>query len=688
MPTVLPQTPSFPLRGLLVGALALLVTACGGGGGSAATPAPPAATATLLSLSLSPAAPSLAPGGTRQMTATGAYSDGASKDLTATVSWTSSASSVATLSTGGMATAIAAGSATLTATASGIQGSTLLTVSAQPSSLVSLAITPASSSLVMGGTRHLLATGSYSDGTSRDLTTSVTWTSATPAVAAVNSAGQVVGIAVGSATIAATAGSLTTQAQVAVTAATLKAIDVTPANMSLTKGETKAYFATGTFSDGSTGPAAVSWSSSNPAVASVASTGVVTALGTGTTTITATSGNLTGSGTLAVTAATLRSLQVTPASSSFSTGATVALSATGTYTDGSTANLSASATWTSSTPAVATVSASGVATGVSAGSSTVTATSGAISGSATLTVTQPTAILTNISITPLSPVLVKGNTQQLTATGVMSSGPSVNLTSQVQWSSGNTAVAQVSALGLVSALNAGTAVIVARSADGAVSGQTTVTVTTPSLTSITLDPPSASLSIGGTVDITAIGNFSNGVSTNPYDTQVTWSSSNPAVATVESHGLVTAVGAGTTSIRATSGGVTASAAVTVAGASFDPALVGTWKFIDITGTYGSFYTFNSNGSFTYSLVYLNHGVCISTSQHTANRFGTFSSAPGKIILNVTTSYDDDYNCSGTGFRTTFQPSIQEHQAAFQSGQLLTNNPNDFYPTGWLAHTKQ
>ena len=75
MRPALPRTPFSALRFLVMGALSLVITACGGGGGSSAAP-PPTPPATLTTLSLSPAAPSLAPGATRQITATGAYSDG------------------------------------------------------------------------------------------------------------------------------------------------------------------------------------------------------------------------------------------------------------------------------------------------------------------------------------------------------------------------------------------------------------------------------------------------------------------------------------------------------------------------------------------------------------------------------------------------------------------------------------
>jgi hypothetical protein len=91
---------------------------------------------------------------------------------------------------------------------------------------------------------------------------------------------------------------------------------------------------------------------------------------------------------LTVTAATLKSIAVTPASASIATGQTQQFIATGTYTDGSTANITSACSWTSSTTSVATIS-DGVATAVGVGTTNIMASlSGITSPAAVLTVTQ------------------------------------------------------------------------------------------------------------------------------------------------------------------------------------------------------------------------------------------------------------------------------------------------------------
>jgi uncharacterized protein YjdB len=139
----------------------------------------------------------------------------------------------------------------------------------------------------------------------------------------------------------------------------------------------------------------VTWSSSDTGVATISnaagSNGLVTAVAAGSTTITATSGGISKSRTLTVTAASLTSIAVIPVDSSIAIGALMQFTATGTYSDNTTQDLTTSATWSSSDTSVATISNAagsiGLATAVFAGSTTITAVSGSVSGSTTLTVT-------------------------------------------------------------------------------------------------------------------------------------------------------------------------------------------------------------------------------------------------------------------------------------------------------------
>ncbi|MBI3995985.1 MAG: Ig-like domain-containing protein, partial [Nitrospirae bacterium] len=172
--------------------------------------------------------------------------------------------------------------------------------------------------------------------------------------------------------------------------ATLSSIAVTPINPSIALGLPRQFTATGTFSDTTTQDLtnAVTWTSSNLSVATVGATGLAATLSVGTTTITATdsAGGVSGSATLAVTAAQLVSIAVTPLNPSIAAGLTQQFTATGSYTDSSTQNLTASVAWSSSATGVATIGSAGLAAGLVGGSTTITAASGIISGSTTLAV--------------------------------------------------------------------------------------------------------------------------------------------------------------------------------------------------------------------------------------------------------------------------------------------------------------
>jgi hypothetical protein len=102
---------------------------------------------TLQSIALSPANPAIAPGVTQQFMATGAYSDGSTQDVTGQATWTSSASSVATVNASGLATAGAAGTTTISAAVGSIAGSTSLTVRAPPLAITTTSLPDGSTGL-------------------------------------------------------------------------------------------------------------------------------------------------------------------------------------------------------------------------------------------------------------------------------------------------------------------------------------------------------------------------------------------------------------------------------------------------------------------------------------------------------------------------------------------------------------
>lgn len=177
----------------------LLVTGCGGGGGGAQPPA-------LVSITVTPANPTIARGATQQFTATGTFSDNSAHDISSAVTWTSLRTGVATISGTGLATSVATGTTTITASSGAISGTTTLTVTT--AALVSIAVTPANPTIAIGTAQQFTATGNLSDSTTQDLTTSVTWSSSISRVATINTTGLATPLAAGISTITATSGSI------------------------------------------------------------------------------------------------------------------------------------------------------------------------------------------------------------------------------------------------------------------------------------------------------------------------------------------------------------------------------------------------------------------------------------------------------------------------------------------------
>ena len=521
--------------------------------------------ALLTSISVTPATATVAAGNGQQFTATGKYSNGSTQNLSSTVQWSSSATGVATVSSGGLATSVAPGTATITAKSGTISGSATLTVTTAV--LTSISVTPAAATVAAGNSQQFTAMGTYSNGSTQNLTNTARWSSSATGVATVSSGGLAASVAQGTATITAKSGTISGSATLTVTAPVLTSLSIIPGSATIAKGTSQQFTATGTYTNGSTQnlTSAVNWSSSAPSVAAIAASGLAAGTGIGSATITATAGTITATAELSVGQPALVSLAVTPANPSFALGTTQVLAATGTYSDGSTMDVTSSATWNTADNTIATVNGPGLVGSVSLGQSSVTATLGAISGSTTVTITP--AVLVSIAVTPAIPSIPLGTTQQFTATGTYTDGSTQNITGTVQWSSDTPGVATISnggtTAGLASSISQGTATITA--SVGSVSGSTLLSVTSAVLVSLVVTPATPSLALGTKQQFTATGAYSDG-SAQDLTSAATWSSDTPSTATVSSAGLGSGVGMGTATITASVGSVSGSTELTVTAA--------------------------------------------------------------------------------------------------------------------------
>ena len=203
----------------------------------------------------------------------------------------------------------------------------------------------------------------------------------------------------------------------------------------------------------------ITWVSSEPAVATVSASGLVTSVGAGSTAILASAENSSGFASISVTAP-VANVAITGNAGVIPVGLTQQLTANLRDAGGNAVFLR-SVAWTSSAPTIATVSSSGLVTGVTAGTATITATSEGRTGTATVT----TAIIFPVATVTVSPVVVpiiQGGTQQLTAT--LRDGSGNALTDRtITWTSSNTTVATVNGTGLVTTVGSGTTTITAGS---------------------------------------------------------------------------------------------------------------------------------------------------------------------------------------------------------------------------------
>ena len=535
--------------------------------------------ARLVSISVTAPQASLAKGLTLQFSATGTYSDDSTRDLTADSTWeTTGGVSVSNASSSqGLVTALAEGSATVSASFSGIGGSRALEVTA--ATLVSLQVSPPNLSIARGLVQQMSATGIFTDHSTQNLTAQVSWSTSSTAASVSNadgSRGVLTALAAGTAQVSATMMGASGTASVTVSAATVSALEVEPVDPKLAQGTSVRLSATALLTDGSIQDVTeqVSWTTSSASVAAVSngsgSQGTVTGVAPGVAQVTAslTVGGSTWTDPVAVTvtSATLSAINVTPAGAVLAPGTSRAFTATGTLSDGSTQDLTSQASWSSSDPGVATASNTssevGLVRAVASGIARVNASFGGVTGGTTLTVTS--ALLSSVTVTSPSETLPLGFTVQLTATGLFSDGSTQDVTPSVLWSSSDTGVATVSnssgSQGRVAATALGTTTLSATIAG--YQGVFELTVTNATLSGISVSPSALTLAVGGKQGLVATGTFSDG-STLPITTQVRWSSSAKRTASV-SAGVVTGLRRGAASITASKGNRTAgSAAVTV-----------------------------------------------------------------------------------------------------------------------------
>jgi uncharacterized protein YjdB len=685
-----------------------------------------------------------------QFIAIGTTGTGTTVNLTHSVVWASSSPTVASINAStGLATALANGTTAITAIATNPDSSVVtgvasitVSISTTPEPLVSLAIVPATQTLTAAGQpAQFIAIGTTSTGATVNLTNvkgtvpgatinPAVWGSSSMSVATIGAATGLATAGSSGVTVitaiaynpdgSAVTGTATLTVNITGSPEPLVSLAIVPASQqALAINQAADFIAIGTTSSGTTVNltdqsavvgtstiAAATWTSSNPAVASVnPATGVATALTAGTAAITAIAKNPDGtvvSGTAAYTvtipnvAEPLVSMAIVPAAQTLTLlGQTANLQAVATTGTGTTVNLTNQsatvgtatilpAVWTSSAPGVATVNpGTGVVTAVNQGTTVITATAlnpdnTVVTGVSTITVTATGGsggTIATVTVIPGTQVVQAPNqTAQYIAIGTTTTGATVDLTNQVAWSSSSAQIGTIgAATGLATSTGAGTATVTALytpASGNVVAGNAYFTVaggTNEQYTAVTIIPNTQALNEGQTTQFVALGTLgSSGLQVNVTNSpQIQWISNTPSIASVVvGTGLTSGISSGTATITAQLTNpdttvVTSNASITVSQQTAPEPLL--------------------------SLTIIPATLTVGNLQDTGNflAIGTFSTAPFVQDLtnspNTTwiSSFPDDFPVSNAGGTTSASGGIV---TAYASGSATIiaeyKNPSD------------
>ena len=512
-------TTSFAL--LLVTALLIPLSACGGG--AAESSLDPPQSANLTTISFLPASATIPVGSTQQFQATAKDQNG--RVITDVSFAFSSSNSAASIDSRGIAKGISPGAASIIVSANGKSAVASLTVTpAFPSTavLTKISVSPSTTSIQVGEHTTFTATG-YDQFNNVMTGITFTWSSNDGGSIATINAGLATGLSPGTAEITASASGVSSAPASLIVLPpppVLTSIVVTPAIPSIFVGGVQQFTAVGFDQNGNqmTG-VSFAWSTSNSTVATV-DMGLAKGMSPGSTHITASAQGVTSNGailTVSKAPSVLTSIVVSPSSASIPAGETQQFTVTGFDQYGS-AMSGITFAWSSSNTNAATVSSinsegvsAGLAKGTAAGSTQITALAqGITSNTVALTVTSPAPpppppVVTTINVMPGSGSVQVGATQQFVAYASDQNGSAMSGIS-FSWTSSSPSVV-IDANGLAKGISTGTTQISASA--NAVSGSASLTVVMPPppnpITITRLSPPIALVGSGDLDSLTITG---------------------------------------------------------------------------------------------------------------------------------------------------------------------------------------
>ena len=515
----------------------------------------------LTDITVTPSSATLMVGETKGFVATALDQDGNAMPGI-DIAWSSSDPTVGTIDDDGVFTALAAGTATVTAASGDIAGTATVTVSDEEPVLTSLNVTPPRATLAAGDSLKFIVTARDQNGNVMPAG-AVAWTSSDPAAGTIDDDGVFTALAAGTTTVTAASGDIAGTAVVTVSSdePVLSRIAITPPAITLNAGDEETFVATAYDQHGTAMPAdAVAWASSDPAAGTIDDGGLFIALDAGTTTITATADGITGAADVTV-VRPAPGVVVSPPAITLDEGETWLFTATLVDPEDD-ALFSGVVAWSSHDETVGTIDEDGFFTALSEGAVTITATidgSGEI-GTAVVTVRPASAFPARIAISPSDFTIAAGQDLRLTATVYDQYGDEMPGVA-VAFESSDPHIGTIDDSGLFAALKDDSVVLTATAGD--ISGSARVTVE-PSLAvpaTIAIEPAKTVIAPGEIREFvaTVFDQRDDGMDW----VRVAWSCSDAAIGTIDRAGLFTAYICGTADVKARAGGVEGIATVSV-----------------------------------------------------------------------------------------------------------------------------
>ncbi|WP_054848029.1 Ig-like domain-containing protein [Methanoculleus chikugoensis] len=536
----------------------------------------PPAEPVLTSITLTPPTPTLKIDGTQQFTAT-AFDQFEEEMNGIAFNWSCDNETVGTIdNASGFFTALAAGTATITATAEGVPpGTTTVTVTADEPVVpvvTRIAIDPSTFTLDLNATKQFNATA-YDQDDNAMTGVEFNWSCNDETIGEIDSTGVFTAKVAGTATIVASADGKSGEATVTVTdeAPVARSITVTPSTPTLAIDDTQQFSATvlDQFGGAMTGVAVI-WSCSNETVGEIDGTGVFTAKAAGTATIVASADGKSGEATVTITAKdpvgpeepVLTSITLTPPPRATLDAEDIQRFMVTGHDQNGNAMPAGEIDWACSDEAVGTIDGEGRFTALAAGTATVTATAGTCSAEAAITVCEEEPPLAKIAVVPSAAKLETGDELEFRAVAFDRFGNIVE-DAEITWESSDPCVGTIDECGVFTARDGGTATITA-CGDGA-EGTATVTVNCndPVVTSIVVTPAAITLAAGDTAAFTATALDQDGCEI--PDVTIEWGGCcAETVGEVDDTGFFTAHAAGTATVTASAeGGVAGTAEIEV-----------------------------------------------------------------------------------------------------------------------------